>query len=350
MNIPFSPLWLWPIVIGLAVVCVRWRRWQKAEWANHRQAGKAGYRTGWKNVRGLPVLVAMGTVFIAYALARYSVPPVHGRLVDAKTGKPIAGATVSRRLFRPGGFQLTEGFSSAGEPFSLRTVTTDVDGRYRLPGWVSLIPVGFSGFSGMGWMVYRPGYMPERGCLTEGFHGGLGCGPFNEFRDPEPWAKLTVDRRIGSVRIDASLFPPITEGIDWPGGPTWTQWESPDRPNVVKHFPEDVDPWGEYFRRLNVLSQYNWLPVEEFVKEAVGYVCQGAVTEQAFGVICRFPNDNYLGSHRNGSPCYRGDAAWTMLEIQEQVCREHPGWCNAAGLAFARRYLEKNCGYLRRKP
>lgn len=270
MNIPFAPVWLWPLGIGLVVGAILWRRWQKIQ-RRASQAESAEKRPqGWKGSASLAWLTLVLGLVVTYTLWRYSAPCVHGRVLDARTGKPVAGALIIRELFRPGRFQLTEGFSATMEAGSRVKVVTDAQGRFHLPGWVSLLPIGFKGFGGMSWVVFQPGLMPYRECLMEGFHAGLGCGPFGVFRTPDPWAKIEMRRRIGSIRVEVRLFPSTVNGIEW-AAKTWSERDPTTGQRVLKHFPEDVDPWGEYFQRLNLLVQDDEIPVEDFVKEAVAY-------------------------------------------------------------------------------
>jgi hypothetical protein len=205
------------------------------------------------------------TVIGAFSLWRFSAPCVYGRVVDAATGKPVVGALVMRTISRKGPPSLAESGSTVAEPFSSWKTHTGQSGRFFLPGWVSLFPFGIAGTSGMTWVAYHPGLMPGRGCLSKGFTGPGGCGGEGDFSSPDPWVLVKVDRHFGLTRLQLRVYPPTLEGV------TFRAYTATGEV-VPVDTPTDADPWGEYFRRLNVLVQYGNLTVEEFVKEAVAYV------------------------------------------------------------------------------
>ena len=80
MNVPFPPLLLWPVVIGMVVGGILWRRWQvrafraapAEDWPKHAPGG-------WKHSRIYPLLLAIAGVIGAYSLWRFSAPCVYGR-------------------------------------------------------------------------------------------------------------------------------------------------------------------------------------------------------------------------------------------------------------------------------
>jgi hypothetical protein len=249
MNVPFSPLWLWPVVIGMVVGAILWQRWQvrafraapAEDWPKHAPKG-------WKNVRILPWFLAIAGVIGAYSLWRFSAPSVHGIVLNAATGQGIRGAMVARKVFRSAQTSLTEGPGVFTEPWSRVQTHTDSRGRFFLPGYISLFPVGIRGECGMAWKVFAPGYMIAGGCEQKGFPTPDGCGPDGVLSFPDPWITTDSQRRLGSIRLQVRLSRPSA-------GPG--------------------DPWGEYFRRLNVLTQFRYLKREDFMREAVAYVERG---------------------------------------------------------------------------
>lgn len=288
-------------------------------------------------IAGVPLLVV--GVGIVGCLRR--VPEIRGRIVDARTGAPIAGALVQRYCYSTPPFNLVDTREEELVGGSFAEARSDASGRFTLPALTAYKLVA------MRWVSFAPGYMPGEGCYHErGWFAG-GCGYGGVMTEYDPWVTAAFSRRGGVLELQVRAFPPTLEGLVWRGVRS-----DASGARIVETSPPSPppDPWGEYFRRASIFVQMRYLPVDEFVKEAVRYVRQRTVTEEAFGMICRFTSDNYLGSHRDGSPCYKGESAWTMLEIQEQVCRKHPDWCNAEGLASTRRYLEANCEYLRRNP
>jgi hypothetical protein len=269
MNVPFPPLFLWPVVVGMVVGAILWRRWQRRaflaapaeDWPKHAPRG-------WKNARFLPWFLAIAGAIGAYSLWRFSAPCVYGRIVDAATGKPIPNALVMRRIHRRGPPSLAESGITVAEPFSSWKTHAGQSGRFFLPGWVSLFPFGISGTSGMTWVVYHPGWMPGRECISKGFTGPGGCGGEGGFITPEPWVLAKTEHHFGLTRLELRVYPPTLEGVTFRAH-TGTG-------EVVRiDTPPDADPWGEYFRRLNVLVQYRNLRVEEFAKEATAYVERG---------------------------------------------------------------------------
>jgi len=253
MNVPFPPLLLWPVVIGMVVGAILWRRLQvKAfrtapaeDWPKHAPRG-------WTHSRIYPWLLAIAGVIGAYSLWRFSAPSVHGVVLDAATGKGIPNALVARQVFRSGQRSLTEGPQVLGDAWGKVQTHTDSQGRFRLPGYVSLFPIGIRGESGMAWKVCAPGYMIAGGCEVKGFPAHDGCGPDGAFSFPDPWTGTESQRRVGSIRLLIRIPRPLS-------GPG--------------------DPWAEYFRRLNLLVQYGYLNKDEFIGEAAAYTENRPLTE-----------------------------------------------------------------------
>jgi len=315
MNVPFSPLWLWPVVIGMVVGAFFWRRWQvKAfrvasaeDWPKHAPKG-------WKHSRIYPWLLVIASVIGAYSLWRFSAPSVHGVVLDAATGEGIPDAVVARKVFRSGQRSLTEGPRVLREAWGRVQTRTDSQGRFRLPGYVSLFPVGIRGESGMAWKVFAPGYMIAGGCEVEGFPAQDGCGPDGAFSHPDPWVTTESQRRLGSIRLHARLARP-------PSGPG--------------------DPWGEYFRRLNLLVQYGYLEVEGFVKEALSFAEQHELSLNTRSAFAQVRGSLAYALDRGGY--FKPDQALRLLTIEEQYCARHQDeeGCDPKVLARDRAWLKE---------
>jgi hypothetical protein len=190
-------------------------------------------------------LLALAGLAGGYTLWRFSAPSLHGVVLDAATGQPIAGAMVARKVFRAAQVSLTESTGVFTEPRSLVETQTDSTGRFRLPGFVSLVPIGILGESGMAWKVFSQEHMVAGGCESEGFPAAYGCGAESPFYYTYPWDTATSRRRFGSIRLEVRVSPPP---------------------------PGSTDFWGEYFRRLNLLAQDRYITLGRFAEEAVRYL------------------------------------------------------------------------------
>jgi hypothetical protein len=324
MNVPFPPLLLWPLVIGMVVGAILWRRLQvKAfrtapaeDWPKHAPRG-------WKHFRIYPWALVIAGVIGAYSLWRFSAPSVHGRVVDAATGKGIPGALVARTVYRAAQVSLTEGPSVFGEPWSQIQTLTDSQGRFRLPGYVSLFPVGIRGESGTAWKVFSSGYMIAGGCEQDSFRRPHGCGGDPGFANPAEWTPRTVSTSFGSIILDVRLSPPDNRHGDF---------------------------WGEYFHRLNVLTQFRYLDVDDFVREAVGFAEKNEITATVVDQIYQVQAS--LGGLQNSGTYKKVDEALLLLGLQERYCLKHPDEkrCSLEYFAHRKQYLQDRQGPNRRTP
>jgi hypothetical protein len=315
MNVPFPPVLLWPVVIGMVVGAFLWRRLQNRaillappqDWPKHAP-------TGWRHWRTLPVLLAVAGLIIAYSLWRFSAPCVYGLVVDATTGEPVAGAQVLRTIFRMGPPSLAESGTVNGEPFSSWRTHTGKGGRFFLPGFVSVVPIGIAGTSGITWVVYRPGLMPAEGCLSKGFASDAGCGVGSGFTSPDPWVLQSAVRHLGAFHLDVKIYPPTLKGV--------TFRSFTDRGAIVPiATPPDADPWGQYFRRLNLLVQSRYLSEEQFVKEAEAYAANHDLNWNVITPLAGIRG--LLGYRTGGGKFYKPDLALKLLELEERFCQQH---------------------------
>jgi hypothetical protein len=245
MNVPFPPVLLWPVVIGMVVGALSWRRWQKrATAAGPSEELSKNAPKGWRLFGLFPWMLAIVGVVGAYSLWRFSAPSLYGVVLDGATGQGIPNALVARKVFRSAQVSLTESPGIFTELWSRVETRTDPRGRFRLPGYISLLPLGIQGESGMAWNVFASGYMIAGGCEFKGFKSGDGCGAEGGFSYPDAWATTSVKRRFGRIGLEVRLRAlPATDG----------------------------NAWGEYFRRLNLLVQYRYIKKDELVQQAVGY-------------------------------------------------------------------------------
>ena len=197
-------------------------------------------------------------------------PEIRGRVLDAKTGLPIEGALVERMLCREGPINLASG----SRPYAL--VDTRVGTRTAADGTFVLPPGKAVNLSGISWAVFASGMMPAAACYWGepqwSRRGACGSHPrFSSNRDP--WTSYTTVTRKGVIELEVRLHRPNVEDITWTRPRTWTEHNpATGTHDLVKHFPEDVDAWAEYFRRLENLVSYNFLPVHTYFSEAVSFV------------------------------------------------------------------------------
>ncbi len=266
MNTFVPPSLLWPVPVFMALTAVLWWRWQTRafeaapaeDWPEHKPRG-------WRHHRLCPTLLAVVALVGFHTLWRFSAPCVYGRVIDARSGRPVAGAEVMRRIYRKGPPSLAETGTVFPEPFSAWTTRTDGQGRFFLPGWVSLLPTGIAGLSGLTWVVYRPGVMPARGCVSQCFLNPEGCSSEGPFWSPDPWEQHTVSLYPGLIHLVVDTYPPTLEGV------TFRAFNAYGREVVVSP-PTDADPWGEHFRRLEGLRIDGYLDRADVLTQACAYL------------------------------------------------------------------------------
>jgi hypothetical protein len=265
-------------------------------------------------------------------------PEVRGQVLDAQTGKPIEGAIVKRVLYRPGPLNIVDTTSPDPIKESRVEVTTDAEGQFSFP------PFSARKLTGMGWLVFKPGMMTASGCWgEEGWEGG-GCSGFGSFMPRDPWHSFSFAKE-GKARVfEIGLRPPTTDDIAWPWGHEWTEWNpATGQHDLVKHFPQDVDPWGEYFRRLNILTLEGWLAGETVIIEASAFAENGQrATLRVISEIAE-AGSRFAGS-QEGVPCYKADVAWRSLILRETLCDANPDLhCDPQSIAIEKTFLQENC-------
>jgi len=236
------------------------------------------------------LFIAFVALAVWYASCWDRIPTIEGRVVDAQTGRPIAGVLVMRHLYQPPPFEPFEGSTEQSMRGSYAQATSDASGRFSLPGMWGYRAVA------MAWVLWSPGYMPGRGCYKHaswerygGCPGGMGF-----YGVVDPWVLTTFTENGRQIGMDIALYPPTLEGVTFYGWDAATRGQKPYTPK-----PGSVDPWGEYFRRLNVLVDSHLLDAEVFDGEAVGYVDGGGAVTEAIA----WPLHERLRAHRSSDVC-----------------------------------------------
>ncbi|MFZ5786946.1 MAG: carboxypeptidase-like regulatory domain-containing protein [Acidobacteriota bacterium] len=189
-------------------------------------------------------------------------PTQVGRIRDASTGTPLPGVTVIRWCYGTPPFSL---FDTHG-PSSLRgsyvTTTTDDQGRFTLP------PFRHRALRAAAWVIFKPGYMPNRFCYAEdGWEPGGCMGSGHSYGGGDPWTDLVFDRSRARLDVGIRLFAPKVQGVKqgfWNG--------VTDGYNLRELDPGDVDPWEQYFFRLSELVHEHLVELPVFIEEATKYV------------------------------------------------------------------------------
>jgi len=195
-----------------------------------------------------------------------SLPVVQGKVLDARTGQPIAGALVERRLFEKGPPDLVDSRTGDFVRGSFVKVTTDDQGRFELPA------ARVRALSGMAWFVYKPVWMPGFGCYQEEGWSSGSCGGSPAIV-PDPYVKSSFVRHPDHIEMEVRVFPPTLEGV------TLLTFDAKVGKFVSRPPDAGDDPWASYFGRLNTAVQDRYLDVAEFAKEAVPYAETRDLTE-----------------------------------------------------------------------
>ena len=360
MNVPFPPLWLLPfpiLLLAAGVLSLRRSRAMRhslqslpAPMGALETQRRAAAVLEALRVRGTALnTMILGTLAL-YELIFFTAPPVRGRVIELQTGKPIAGARVMRHLYQVGPWSITEGPTTTNALFSTIEVRSESRGEFTLPGWINLLPLGVQGLSGMSWVVYEPGWMPAYNCERESFHpwgaGWISCGGFGPPGAPDPWVLTKVGRFIGFTTMQVRVSRPTLKGVTFGGIDSHGRFVP--APGPMKGV--DDDPWGEYFRRLNVLTQFRYLDVDDFVREAVGFAEKNEITATVVDQIYQVQAS--LGGLQNSGTYKKVDEALLLLGLQERYCLKHPDEkrCSLEYFAHRRQYLRDRQGPNRRTP
>jgi hypothetical protein len=278
MNISFSPLWLWPVPVVLILL----------SWAWQRIATR-------RKVRGLPWRLGIGTLIglvAAWDLFFFSFPPIRGQVLDLKTGKPVTHAQVQRSLYRQRPFTL-EQYPVTFVRGSFLETSTDADGKFTFPGWISVWPTCLRGLCGMAWLVYAQDYMPAYGCWAAPFgHRARGCAAFATPEYPDPWTRFGGRSSASDATIEVAT----------------TRNESPES-------------WAEAFRRMNYLLQVRRIQVEQAVEVVLGFAARFPITEEQVREVYRILSG--LGSIQADGSHYKAREGLNRIQLVDAYCRSH---------------------------
>ena len=274
------------------------------------------------------VLVFACLLLLGGCERRVAVPGFRGVVLDARTGEPICGATIRTMNYRAGAFNLE---ASRLIRDSDREVTSREDGRFELPGFAD------KEISGVGWLVYAPGYMVGSGCYSEANWPIGGCSGFGLTGPTDPWVRTKWERGLGVVDLEVRLFPPTNQGVTFY---TWVPERQEAEPipfdRLSMRFPSGLpDPWEEHLDRLSVLVQGQWRPTETFIDEANRL-------QEADQVPTRRHIDAIRSVAASG-PCDCSCAS-RLLVVSEALCAASPTLgCGPEAVARWRYLLELRC-------
>jgi len=242
------------------------------------------------------------------------IPTIGGRVVEAKTNKPIPGARLTRWFEREDGCLAPGGSDVHAVPASFLAVTSDQDGKFAWPAWTSLT----SPIRSMKWYVYHPGWVADEGWFT---HPGPGLeGYFFGVDGSTPWVHL--DWRPAGSHLEVT----------------------------ITMQPKDTTvAWEAHFQRVQSLTQYGKLDLEYFVKEAMAYVEQAQPLSD--GIASRILE--VVGAPINGRPTTR-DHDPQVLRLRKAIvdyCDQTPGseFCSrsAVGIGYIRGFFQEEASRAR---
>jgi len=260
-----------------------------------------------RGMGGSLLLPAMALLTVGCAR---SLPVVQGKVLDARTGQPIASALVERRLFEKGPPDLVDSRTGDFVRGSFVKVTTDDQGRFELPA------ARVRALSGMAWFVYKPGWMPGFGCYQEEGWSSGSCGGSPAIV-PDPYVKSSFVRHPDHIEMEVRVFLPTLEGV------TLLTFDAKVGKFVPRPPDAGDDPWASYFGRLNTAVQDRYLDAEEFAEEATRYAKSHDLTPSIYNQIYQVQQS--LGGVKETGEYNRPDLGLTLLNIQEESCKRHTG-------------------------
>ncbi len=283
-----------------------------------------------------PLALAL-TLAPACSGKRVTLPEFHGRVVDARTGAPIAGAIIKRRLYQAGPISIGDGSRPLGVEGSEVVTHSNADGRFVLPSF------GARTYTGMGWLVYRPGWMPIYGCYSEEGWAFGGCSGFGAPGN-DPWTSATFSKSGDVVTFEVRVFPPTLEGVTFRSYNVYTkEWVT------YTPTPEESDPWGNYFERLRDLTTLRCLERHLVLTEGVSFLmARHAMTDRVAVVFFEM-----TGAPIKERPTRR-DQDPEVVQLRGALvryCDEAPtnAFCSryAVGLNYIRDFLREGAGSAR---
>jgi len=230
-----------------------------------------------------------------------------------ETGQPIPGVQVTRWFERemivgPGGSDTYR------VKASLRTVTSDATGSFEFPVWYGL----GRGISSIEWTEYKPGWVAAWGNLSLA-------------TTPPTFLVAQRSTHHDSIQVD-------TQRAGWALAVT-LKLHRVDTPRSAE----------DHFWAIQLLIEQGAVREEDFVSEAEAYANSHETTPDIFAEFSKV--ESSLGGHDpEGRPCYKAALAFTLQNLREHICQEHPEWsiCEPTTLSWRRSFLERACGSFRR--
>jgi len=190
----------------------------------------------------LPAVFAMSLGCCQNDIRR--IPTIRGRVIEAKTNRPIAGARLARWFEREDGCLAPGGSDVHAVAGTFLAVISGNDGTFEWPTWTGLV----SPIQTMRWYIYHPIWVAEEGWFNHPRRGLEGY--FFGIAGVQPWIHLD-SHPVGS-RLEMTL----------------------------RMEPKDsTAAWEAHFQRMVSLTRYGKLDVDYFVKEAVAYANEQVLTE-----------------------------------------------------------------------
>ncbi len=254
----------------------------------------------------VPKVAGLVLLVLSAACAR-RLPEIRGRVVDARTGAPIAGAFISRRLFGSTPINFVDSSKA------LLVKGGDLRTRSRADGSFVLTAFSASDVVGMDWAVFASGYMSYSAVNCKARWSSDGCTGF-ELLGCDPWGSAAFTRSGDHLELAVRLTPPTLEGITFQRH----DWKA-NRFVPYKPDPKEFDPWGEYFRRLSRLTQERWLPITQLLDEVLRYIARQEITDEMVGTLAELAQtiNRQVRSDLVDERC-------TVLRTVIEYCSAHP--------------------------
>ncbi|MCP4902117.1 MAG: carboxypeptidase regulatory-like domain-containing protein [bacterium] len=192
-------------------------------------------------------------------------PSLEGTIIDAHSGAPLADVQVVRWVHRPPPFRF--GDTTTEQPIggSRRTDKTDVEGRFRIGGGLYLRPTETV------LSVFKASWMPIQYCVNV----KTIVGSFSQESTCATWGTRGDDPWRDVQRTSSGLVEAVTIRLQAPDSE-----EVANQPMEPVYELMQLDPWLEYFVRLDVLVSRELVQADVFVDEVVGYLSRpNALTE-----------------------------------------------------------------------
>jgi hypothetical protein len=211
----------------------------------------------------------------------HEIPAIRGRVVEAKTNRPIVGAHLARWFEQEDGCLAPGGSDVHRVAGSLLVVTSDQSGFFEWPAWASLM----NPIRSMNWYVYQAGWVAEDGWLSHPRPGLQGYA-FSMHR-AEPWVR--VDSHPAGSRLAFTITMQPTDS---------------------------AAAWEAHFQTLLSLTRYGDLEIRYFANEAAAYSTRHELTAEML-----MPLANLAASIRSGGTGIPTDQRCEVLQAIHHFCQ-----------------------------